>query len=299
MKIVLTVMLIFPIFLPAQHILEIQGHRGYRGVMPENTIVACTKALEIGVQTLELDLVISKDHEVVVSHEPYFSHLITTGPNGAVITKKTEKQHNLYQLKYNEIEQYDVGLKPYAKFPEQEKVPAKKPLLKALVKHVESFAKTGGLKTPQYNLEIKRRPRWDGLYHPPVREFVELVLDQVKALQIEQRTCIQSFDTETLQIVKELAPGITVALLVDNLRSVQSNLKRLGFTPEIYSPNYRLVRKATLNACREHRMRLIPWTVNREKHILKMLRLQVDGLITDYPGRVLAIVKNDSGSGLQ
>lgn len=291
MKKAFIAMLIFPFFLHAQHSLEIQGHRGYRGAMPENTTAACIKALEIGVHTLEMDLVISKDHEVVVSHEPYFSHHMSTGPNGEVITRKTEKQHNLFQLSYSEIERYDVGLKPYANFPDQQKVPAKKPLLKDLVREVENFAEAEDLEKPQYNLEIKRRPKWDSLFHPPVREFVQLVLGQIKALHIEQRTCIQSFDTATLQIVKELAPEITVALLVENIRSVQSNLKKLGFTPDIYSPDYRLVRKDTIKACREQEMRVIPWTVNKEKHILKMLRLQVDGIITDYPDRVLAIVE--------
>ena len=293
MKKALIAMLIFPFFLHAQHSPEIQGHRGYRGAMPENTIAACIKALEIGVHTLEMDLVISKDHEVVVSHEPYFSHHISTGPNGEVITRNKEKQHNLYQLSYSEIELYDVGLKPYAKFPEQQKVPAKKPLLNELVREVESFAESMGLEKPQYNLEIKRRPEWDGIFHPPVREFVQLVLGQVKALHIEQRTCIQSFDLETLQIAKELAPEITLALLVENRRSVQSNLKKLGFTPNIYSPDFRLVGKGTIEACKEQQMRVIPWTVNKEKHILKMLRLQVDGIITDYPDRVLAIVEKD------
>ena len=84
-----------------------------------------------------------------------------------------------------------------------------------------------------------------------------------------------------------------MALLVENRRSVQSNLKKLGFTPNIYSPDFRLVGKGTIEACKEQQMRVIPWTVNKEKHILKMLRLQVDGIITDYPDRVLAIVEKD------
>lgn len=292
--------LIFFILLPmapnlfAQNKIDLQGHRGCRGLMPENTIPGFVKAMEIGVTTLEMDLAISKDLQVVVSHEPYFSSVISTGPNNSPITTKTEKTHNLFQLDYQQIQQYDVGLKPHPNFPGQQKIPVTKPLLKDVVAKTDSFARAHQINLPQLNLEIKRQPKWDGTFHPPVQEFVDLVLDQVNTLGITPRTCIQSFDPETLQIIKKQAPEITLALLIENILSIRTNIKKLGFQPAIYSPYHKWVTKRTVRYCKEHGILLIPWTVNNPKDILAMIDLGVDGIITDYPDRVkLALEQNN------
>ncbi|MFD1314917.1 glycerophosphodiester phosphodiesterase [Namhaeicola litoreus] len=287
---ILLIMLLTHTFSQSQYKIDLQGHRGCRGLMPENTIAAFIKALEIGVTTLEMDIALSKDLQVVVSHEPYFSHNIATDPNGEFITRNTEKQYNLYLLTYEDIVKYDVGLKPHPHFPEQEKIPAVKPLLQQVVEEVESFTKTRQSKKPLYSIEIKRNPKWDGIFHPPVQEFVQLVLEQIKILHIEERTTIQSFDHETLQIIRKLAPEIPLALLVENVGSVEKNIKKLGFTPEIYSPYYRLVQAKSVRYCKENNLQIIPWTVNKEKDILSMIKLGVDGMISDYPDRVKKIV---------
>src|SRR4029079_15930170 len=102
---------------------------GCRGLMPENTIPAFLKAVELGITTLEMDVVISKDSQVVVSHDPYFNHEITTKPNGDTINEAEEKDLKLYRMSYEEIRQYDVGIKPHPRFPLQQKIKAYKPLL--------------------------------------------------------------------------------------------------------------------------------------------------------------------------
>ncbi len=249
----------------AQNKIDLQGHRGCRGLMPENTIPGFIKAMEIGVTTLEMDLVISKDLQVVVSHDPYFAAEISTGPNKEPITQKTEKQHNLFQLDLVDIQRYDVGLKPHPDYPDQEKIPVAKPLLKEVIAQTDRFAQAHQLPLAQLNLEIKRKPKWDGIYHPPVQEFVQLVLKEVYALGIEQRTCIQSFDLETLQLVKRQAPEITLALLVENPRSIKTNIKKLGFQPNIYSPEYKWVTAKTVRYGKENGILIIPWTVNEAK----------------------------------
>src|SRR5438128_2424457 len=101
-----------------------EGHRGCRGLMPENTIPAMLKALELGVTTLEMDAVITKDGQVILSHEPFFNHEITTKADGKFIDEKEEKNYNIFKMTYAETHQFDVGLKPHPRFPQQQKLPA-------------------------------------------------------------------------------------------------------------------------------------------------------------------------------
>src|SRR6218665_3419482 len=121
------VLLLFPILTFAQTMpFQIEGHRGARGLVPENTIPSFKKAIDLGAHVIELDVVISKDKKVVVSHDTYFNPEITTAPNGELVTKET--QGNLYTLDYKEIKKYDVGSRGNKGFPEQEKMKVYKPL---------------------------------------------------------------------------------------------------------------------------------------------------------------------------
>ncbi|MBT8262465.1 MAG: glycerophosphodiester phosphodiesterase [Bacteroidia bacterium] len=266
-----------------QKTIDLQGHRGCRGLMPENTIPGFLKALEIGVTTLEMDLFISKDHKVVVSHEPYFSHLIATDPDGKSISSKNERLYNLYEMNYDEIMQYDVGLKPHPSFPRQEKLHAIKPLFADVVRAAEQAVDQNAYQKPFYNVEIKRVPWQDEVYHPHVREFVKLVVEAIWNTGIENRIVVQSFDPQSLQRVREIDPKIGLVLLVGNDRSPEENLSSLGFTPKVYSPEYSLVNEGLLIFCKENNMELIPWTVNNKQQMIRMIELEVDGIITDYP----------------
>ncbi len=271
--------------------IDLQGHRGCRGIRPENTMVAFEKALEIGVTTLEMDVVITKDHEVIVSHEPYFSHEISNDPSGNLITKENEKEHNLYQLSHEAIEQYDVGLRPHARFPQQEKVAATKPLLKDVIEMSENYTLIHSRKKPFYNIEVKRDPALDSLFQPPVETFVNLVLSEVQHQPFSDRVCLQSFDLETLRLIHEKAPEITLALLIEAETDVEENIKTLGFTPDIYSPYFALINQQTMDYCNEHSIRVIPWTVNKKEDLLHLLELGVDGIITDYPNEFKVILE--------
>ena len=101
---------------------DTEAHRGGRGLMPENTIPAMLNGLALGVTTLEMDAVITKDKQVILSHEPFFNHEITTTPGGGFIEEKDEKKYNVYSMSYAETQQYDVGLKPHPRFPRQQKI---------------------------------------------------------------------------------------------------------------------------------------------------------------------------------
>ncbi|RYG03997.1 MAG: glycerophosphodiester phosphodiesterase, partial [Chitinophagaceae bacterium] len=127
------------VFAQKKPLLEIQGNRGARGLMPENTIPGMIKALESGATTLKMEVVISKDKQVVVSQEPYFNHAISLSPNGEEITLKNQKKFNIYKMDYEEVKQFDVGSKPNPRFPQQEKFRVEKPLLNDLIDKVEFF----------------------------------------------------------------------------------------------------------------------------------------------------------------
>ena len=269
----------------AKKTFDLQGHRGCRGLMPENTIAAMLKAIDLGVNTLEMDAVITSDKQVILSHEPFFNHEITLRPDGREVSAEEEKTLNIYKMTFAETQTYDVGLKPNPRFPKQEKRRATKPLLSAVIDSVEAYCKKKGITPPNYNIETKSTPVTDGQYHPTPAEFVDLLMGIVRYKLIDKRVIIQSFDERTLQYLHQKHPSVKTALLVEyeDSRSFEAQLKDLGFTPTIYSPAYALVTPTLIEQCRKLNMLVIPWTVNNEAQMKLLKAMGVDGLITDYP----------------
>jgi len=264
---------------------DTEAHRGGRGLMPENTIPAMLNGLALGVTTLEMDAVITKDKQVILSHEPFFNHEITTKPGGDFIEEKDEKKYNVYSMSYAETQQYDVGLKPHPRFPRQQKIKTSKPLLGQVIDSAESFARNNRRPAPFYNIETKTQALTDNLFHPAPEEFVSLLMKVIREKRISDRVIIQSFDPRTLQIVHRDYPNIKTALLVEDFdkRSPGEQLKQLGFTPTIYSPAYTLINDALLKECHQKNMKVITWTVNTKSEMLHLKQLGVDGIISDYP----------------
>lgn len=251
--------------------------------MPENTIPAMKKALDLGVQTLELDVVISKDNQVLVSHDPFMSSHIALKPDGKPVTAAEEKSLNLYQMPYAEIRKFDVGSRPYPEFSQQQKLPAYKPLLAELLDSVAVYVNAKGLPLPRFNIEIKSSPATDGVYHPEPQAFVDLVLAVCQSKNLGKRLIIQSFDARPLQLIHKQFPAITLSYLTANPKTLPENLATLGFTPNVYSPYYKTVTAETVKACHEQGMTIVPWTVNTKAEIDSLVQLGVDGIITDYP----------------
>jgi glycerophosphoryl diester phosphodiesterase len=262
-----------------------QGHRGCRGLMPENTIPAMLYALNLAVTTLELDVVITKDKQVVVSHEPFFNHDITTKPNGEAVTVAEERGLNIFQMEYAQVKTYDVGLKPHPRFAQQKKVAAIKPLLRDLFDSVAVYMQSHNRQQPYFNIETKCLPIGDGLYHPKPDEFVELLMAVIKEKKLEERVIIQSFDFRTLQYLHQHYPQMKTAMLIedDDKRGIEKQIEALGFQPTIYSPHYSLVNTALINYCRTKKIKVIPWTVNTKEEIEQLKKMGVDGIISDYP----------------
>ena len=262
-----------------------EGHRGARGLMPENTVPAMLKGLDMGVTTLEMDAMITKDRKVILSHDPYFNHDITTRPDGSFIPESEEKKYVIFGMTYDETQQYDVGLKPYPRFPRQERLKATKPLLSEVIANVDAYAKLKGWPLPFYNIETKSKPATDGINHPAPQEYVDLLMAVIKENKIEDRAIIQSFDPRTLQIVHSQYPGIKTALLIEDFdkRPLKEQLQELGFSPTIYSPAYSLVTATLLLDCHRKKMKVVPWTVDDKKEMERLTKMGVDGIITDYP----------------
>ncbi len=262
-----------------------QGHRGCRGLMPENTIPAMLRAVDLGVTTLEMDVVISKDLQVVLSHDLRFNSEISTDPEGKSISSSEEKKYVLYQMDYAEIRRWDVGMKPSFRFPRQQKMRAYKPLLEELIDSVEGYIKAKGLKPVQYNIETKCNPSGDDLLHPAPEEFTDLLMEVINKKNIGKRTIVQSFDERTLRVVHKKYPGIRTAYLIEGTEknTIEQNLEKLGFQPDIYSPEFRLVTPEMVNYCKSKGIKLIVWTVNDLEQIKKQKQMGVDGIISDYP----------------
>jgi glycerophosphoryl diester phosphodiesterase len=268
---------------------DIQGHRGCRGLMPENTIPAFLKAVDLGVTTLELDAVVSKNKQLVVSHEPFLSPIICTGLEGENF--EDEKKYNLYEMTYEQISRCDCGSKVHPKYPEQQKMKVSKPLLVSVIDTIESYIKEKKLRPILYNIETKSEPETDNVAHPAPAEFVGLLYEVLKAKGILERTTVQSFDIRTLQEIKKLDNTLSLALLVAEKPYFEQNIKELGFKPAIYSPYYALVTDTLVNYCRTERIKLIPWTVNDYDTMLKLKKQGVDGIITDYPDRAMKLLE--------
>ena len=262
-----------------------QGHRGCRGLMPENTIPAMIEALGLGVTTLETDVVVSKDKKLVVSHEPFMGAEITTKPNGEYVTAAEQKSLNIYQMNYEDVKKFDVGMKPNLRFPQQKKIKAYKPLLGDLLDSIAKDMMVRRRPFPFFNIETKCTPAGDNIYHPKPEEFVELLMAVIKEKQLEERVIIQSFDFRTLKYLHEKYPAIKTAALVEptDKRSLEDIIKELGFRPTIYSPEYHLVNESLVNICHMKDVKLIPWTVNDKTTIDKLKKMGVDGIISDYP----------------
>lgn len=237
------------------------------------------KALTYGA-ILEMDLAITHDKQVVVSHDAVLNAKITLAPNGQPLGNEKIR---IYQTDYADLRKYDVGKTSNKDFPEQERFPAQIPLFSELVDSVETFAVSHHLVRPVYFVETKITPKTDDQNHPGPKEFVDLMMQVVKEKGIENRLIVQSFDFRTLQVLKKDYPQRKLALLAKDSTSLDENLKVLGFTPDYYSINAPFINQELVNRCRELKMKLILGNCDDYQEILRLAKMGVDGVITDFP----------------
>ena len=266
--------------------IDYQGHRGARGLYPENSTVGLVKALDFQIQTLELDVVVSQDSQLILSHEPWFSHTICQHLDGQEITETEAEALKIIDLDYKDIKGFDCGSLGNPRFTEQKKIKTYKPSFMDAISNVELHCRKTKRTPPKYNVELKSRPSWYGVFIPQPKKFVQLALQEIELLEIENQITLQSFDPAILNEVHRQAPNISTSFLVENIDGLDANLKKLNFTPDIYSPYFKLLNVGAVNAIHQKGMKVIPWTINDPVIMKKLIEIGVDGIITDYPDRL-------------
>lgn len=270
--------------------LDIQGHRGARGLLPENSIPGFIKALELGVTTLELDLAVTKDGVLVVSHEPWMNPAICLNAEGQHIATEDTYKYNIFQLTLAEVRQFDCGSIGNASFPEQKPMAITKPTLGELFDAVDAYlANNPETAPPYYNIEIKSLPQGDNLFHPEPAQFSDQVFQFIDQRMEWDRVNIQSFDFRVLQYFHNTYPEVKLAVLIENELTVEENLNTLGFIPEIYSCWYQRLSREVVEQLQQQGMLVIPWTVNSIEDMKELISWGVDGIITDYPDKALQL----------
>ena len=268
--------------------IDVQAHRGGAGLMPENTIEAMKHALDMGVNTLELDLQLSKDGLVVVSHDPYFHHRYAIRPDGSYVVKDDPKEY-IYTMPYSEVVKYDVGSRPSEVWPEKACVKTVKPLASDLIDFVENYVKENGLSPVRYNIEIKSKDaKGEGQNWPTYDRFVSECCKFLHSKHLGDRLVVQSFDVRALNYMHEKYPEFILSYLVDaKAGEFDAFMAKLKFTPQWLSPHFSITDEALVQKCREKGMKIVPWTVDKPEDITRILDLKVDAIISNYPDRVL------------
>jgi glycerophosphoryl diester phosphodiesterase len=286
------------------HSLDLQGHRGARGLMPENTLPAFAHALALGVTTLELDCAITKDEVVVVSHDSVLNPDITRGPDGEWLKQESPA---IRHLTYEELQRYDVGrIKPgsayAARFPKQQAVDGTR---NPRLADVFALSREAGNHSVRFNIETKISPLFPERTTTP-ENFARRLIAVVREDGMAQRVTIQSFDWRTLQVVQKEAPEIPTVYLSAQQNSIDNILASEPESPwtaglhvrnfggsiprmvkaaggAVWSPYYGEVTPANVKEAQSLGLKVVVWTVNSEADMRLMLKLGVDGIISDYP----------------
>jgi glycerophosphoryl diester phosphodiesterase len=261
-----------------------QGHRGCRGLMPENTVAAFVRALDFPeIRTLECDVVLTADRQILISHEPFPNPDICLKPDGDTIPKKSATDFSFFKMNLAEIQQFDCGSLGNPRFPDQKRMKIFKPTLREAV---EATRKAHPNRSFFWNIEIKSDSAEYGHFVAFPEESVRLVLAEIRALDFEKVATIQSFDPAVMRELKKQETTAKLSFLIENIDSLETNLGKIGFTPTIISPYHLLLTRRFVKKCHAKGMKVIPWTVNETARMRALLAIGVDGIITDFPDRI-------------
>ncbi len=297
---------------------DLQGHRGARGLAPENTLTGFHKALSLGVDTLELDLAMTRDDVLVVTHDPALNPDIVRWPDGEWLNAVGPA---IRSLTLDEVKRFDVGrIEPnsrYARmFPDQEPADGERiPTLKEVVDLAHAIRPD-----VRFNIEIKINPTRPN-ETADATTFARAVADFLRREKLIERAVVQGFDYSALIAIRKIEPRIVTSCLsiqranFDNIRvgqpgpspwtggldidefdgSVPSLVRQAGCA--IWSPHWRDIDAASIRSAHEKGLKVVIWTVNRPDDIRQVLSLPIDGLITDYPDRARALIRERGVGG--
>ena len=285
-----------------KYIVDVQAHRGGMGLLPANTLESMKNAVDLNVNTLEMDIVVTKDKKVILSHDKFFTEE-TTRPDGSHVKKEDPREY-IWKMTYDEIKKYDVGMKKLPNFPEQKCIPTIKPLLSDVLSFIENYAKEKGMAPMKYNIEIKADPDWnggiEGVDWPVYNEMVDICVEVLNSFNLGERLIVQTFDERALAYMNEKYPELHLSYLVggDEVRWLENKemdfdtiLGNIGFVPEWFSPASVFVTKSNVEEAHRRGMKVVTWTVDNKDDMVKMIEAGVDAIISNYPNRLLEVVK--------
>jgi len=255
--------------------IQVHGHRGARAVRPENTLPAFEYAISVGADFLELDLAVTKDGVLVVSHDPTMNRKICQGPEGETA---------IHKLTLAQVREWDCGALKNPEFKNQQPVPgAKVPTFDEVL----ALAPKGSF---GFNIETKSDPKHPEL-QPEPRIFAQLVADAVRKHKLEKRVLIQSFDFRTLHALKEVAPELRLSALYGGMPKDLVEISKEAGGTAMVSPHHLLVTKGKVEKAHAAGIQVVPWTVNSAGGWDRMIGDGVDAIITDDPAALIEHLK--------
>lgn len=253
----------------------VHGHRGARMRLPENTIPAFEYAIKAGAHAIEMDLQVTKDNVLIVSHDPTLHPPICTGPQANALIRN---------LTAAELKAWDCGATKNPAYPDQKPVPGTRlPTFDEVLK----LASQGKF---DFNVEIKSNPQHPE-YQPEPDVYAKMVWDRIKAHKMEKRVIVQSFDWRTLVALRKIAPDVRISVLTDKDTRDFVSIAKDGGNGQIVAPQYGLVTPEKVAAAHAAGLQVIPWTANSADVWDKLIAANVDGIITDDPATLLAYLK--------
>jgi len=252
----------------------VHGHRGARAMYPENTIPAFQYAIGIGVDVLEMDVAVTKDNVLVISHDPHINAEICTGPHPGIA---------IHELTLAELRQYDCGALKNPHFPKQHPVPGTR------IPTLDEVLDLARGNSVQFNIETKSFPDHPELTPPP-EVFSKMMLDVIRKHKLESRSIVQSFDFRTLRAMRRLAPEIRLSALWENQARPFADVAREA-EAGIISPDFHLVTPEQVKASHAAKIEVVPWTADTPQDWQRLIDAGVDAIITDDPAELIAYLK--------
>ncbi len=266
---------------------EVISNKGARGLMPENTLPSFLKAIELGATMIEMDVVVNKLLQPVNSSEPWFESKLCIDSSDNSISRNKEKNFNIYKMSYDEIKLFDCGNKRNSDFPDQRNLPVIKPLLREALLNCEQFRGERRLKPVQYLINIRSSVETEKTFHPDPLTFSKAVVKAVKEGGVFDNTTFISTDFRILKELKALYPECKIGIFVEGKINLEDLQIKLGFAPNIILADLKQFSVENIALFNQKAILLYAYIVNDVEDINKLRELGANGVVTDYPNRVI------------